>query len=199
MSEVSASRLGDVAPLARPSSFAVEDIYWGYIVKSGRGTPVGLALVQIVSFFFGVSFLTAAAGMMLVPTLMMDGDLGPMRIGAAVLLGAVAFYLLWFASRGSQPELHVDTSTGEIREVIVNRAGRPTTVGCYGFDTIGGVFLEPHTVENWATLVLRYRNTAQTVTVAQGIEAQLIPLRDRLAQDLMVDLRAPRSGRSRAA
>jgi hypothetical protein len=35
-------------------------------------------------------------------------------------------------------------------------------------------------------LVLQYRDTDQQVSVAEGLEAQLIPLRDRLAQDLMV-------------
>ena len=77
-------------------------------------------------------------------------------------------------------------SVGEVREVICNRAGKPTTVGCYGFDTIGGVFLEYNEDHETASLVLRYRNTSQTVHVAEGTEAQLISLRDRLAQDLMV-------------
>lgn len=196
MSDLNASGQRDAAAFARPSGFSVEDIYWGYIVKSGRRPPIGVVVAQALSFFFGACFLTAGIGILMMPTLMFDGDLGPMRIGSAVLFGAVSVYLLWFASRGSQPELHIDTSVGEIREVICNRAGRPTTVGCYGFDTIGGVFMEQHPTENTASLVLRYRNTAQTVSVAEGIEAQLIPLRDRLGQDLMLE---PKTGRSRAA
>ena len=196
MSDLNASERAGSASLARPSAFSVEDVYWGYIVKSGRRAGLGILIAQFASFFLGACFLTAAIGILLMPTLMFDGDLGPMRTGAAVLFGAVAAYLLWFASRGSQPELHVDTSVGEIREVICNRAGRPTTVGCYGFDTIGGVFMEQHPTENTATLVLRYRNTAQTVCVAEGLEAQLIPLRDRLGQDLMI---TPKTGRARAA
>lgn len=196
MTDLNASGQTGMGPMVKSSGFSVEDIYWGYIVKSGRRPGIGIVLAQVTSFFFGACFLTAATGILLLPTVMFDGDIGPMRIGAAVLFGAVAVYLLWFASRGSQPELHVDTSVGEIREVICNRAGRPTTVGCYGFDTIGGVFMEQHPTEHTATLVLRYRNTAQTVCVAEGIEAQLIPLRDRLGQDLMVE---PKTGRSRAA
>lgn len=196
MSDLNASGQRGTAAFAKPSGFSVEDIYWGYIVKSGRRPSIGVVVGQALSFFFGACFLTAAIGILMMPTLMFDGDLGPMRIGAAVLFGAVSAYLLWFASRGSQPELHIDTSVGEIREVICNRAGRPTTVGCYGFDTIGGVFMEQHPTENTASLVLRYRNTAQTVCVAEGIEAQLIPLRDRLGQDLMLE---PKTGRSRAA
>ncbi len=186
MSDVAASVTGVHENLAKPSSFVVEDIYWGYMIRSGRGPSLGVALAQAVCFFFGVCLLTAAVGILILPTLFFDGDLSSMRVGSAVLFGAFAMYLLWFASRGTQSEVHVDTSVGEIREVICNRAGKPTTVGAYGFDTIGGVHLEPAKDIGTATLSLRYRNTSQTVCVAEGTEAQLIGLRDRLAHDLMV-------------
>lgn len=186
MSDMSASVTGVHENLAKPSSFVVEDIYWGYTIRSGRGPSLGVALAQAVCFFFGVCLLTAAIGMLALPTLFFDGDLSSMRVGAAALFGAFAAYLLWFASRGTRTEVHVDTSVGEIREVICNRAGKPTTVGAYGFDTIGGVYLEPAKDGGAATLSLRYRNTSQTVCVAEGTEAQLLGLRDRLANDLMV-------------
>lgn len=172
--------------LAKPSTFAVEDTYWGYIVRSGRGPSLGVMVSQATSFFLGACFLTASFSILLLPTLMFDGDVGVFRVGAATLFGAVACYLLWFASRGTRTELHVDNSVGEIREVICNRAGKPTTVGCYGFDAIGGVFLDFNENIGMHSLVLRYRNTVQTVPVAEGTEAQLIGLRDRLGQDLMV-------------
>ncbi|WP_296424144.1 hypothetical protein [Yoonia sp.] len=193
MSDFNASGGNGQMHFAKTSSFTVEDIYWGYMVRSGLGPSIGVVIAQAASFFLGACLLTAAIGILVLPTLMFDGDIGVMRMGAATLFGAMAAYLLWFASRGTRAELHVDTSVGEIREVICNRAGRPTTVGCYGFDTIGGVFLDEREDENWATLVLRYRNTAQTVCVAEGTEAQLMPLRDRLGQDLMVQAKTTRS------
>lgn len=186
MSDMTASVAGIQDGLAKPSSFVVEDIYWGYIIRSGLGPSLGVALAQAVCFFFGVCLLTAAAGLLVLPALFFDGDLSTMRIGSAALFGAFAVYLLWFASRGTQAEVHVDTSVGEVREVICNRAGNPTTVGCFGFDTIGGVYLDQSENGKTAVLSLRYRNTSQTVTVAEGSEAQLISLRDRLANDLMV-------------
>ena len=186
MSDFTASVTSIHDDFAKPSSFAVEDIYWGYIIRSGCGPSLGVALAQAVCFFFGVCLLTAAAGLLVLPTLFFDGDLGAMRLGSAALFGAFAGYLLWFASRGTQAEVHVDTSVGEVREVICNRAGNPTTVGCFGFDTIGGVYLDRGERDGKAVLSLRYRNTSQSVTVAEGSEAQLISLRDRLANDLMV-------------
>ena len=186
MSDVHASVIGIQDNLAKPSSYLVEDIYWGYIIRSGKGPSMGVALAQAVCFFFGVCLLTAAAGILVLPTLFFDGGFGTMRIGSAALFGAFAGYLLWFASRGTQAEVHVDTSTGEIREVICNRAGKPTTVSAFGFETIGGVFLNADPKSGIHVLSLRYRNTAQTVTVAEGTEAQLIALRNRLAHDLMI-------------
>ncbi|WP_342075386.1 hypothetical protein [Yoonia sp. SS1-5] len=186
MTNINVAVPGGAQHLARPSTFSVEDTYWGYVVRSGRGPSLSVVMSQIASFFFGACFLTACFGILLMPSIAFDGGTGAFRVGAATLFGAVAFYLLWFASRGTRPELHVDNAVGEIREVICNRAGKPTTVGCYGFDTIGGVFIETDPESSLSTLVLRYRNTVQTVAVAEGTEAQLIGLRDQLARDLMV-------------
>ena len=186
MSDIDLPNQSKQRRLARPSTFEVEDTYWGYIVRSTRGPSLGVMLSQAGSFFFGACFLTAAAGILLLPSVMFDGDSGAFRIGAATLLASVAAYLLWFASRGTQPEIHVDNSVGEIREVICNRAGRPTTLAVYGFDAIGGVFLDYNESTGLSNLVLRYRNTVQSVPVAEGQEAQLIGLRDRLGHDLMV-------------
>ncbi|KJZ20342.1 hypothetical protein TW80_05920 [Loktanella sp. S4079] len=176
--------------IAKSSSFSVEDTFWGYQIKSGRSPALGVVLAQILSYLFGASFMIAAVSILAMPVLFFDGNIGVIRIMASVLFGAVGFYLLWFASRGSQAEVHIDTSVGEIREVITNRAGRPTTIGAYGFDAISSVGIEPQSESAVAALVLEYRDSGQRVSVAEGIEAQLVPLRDRLAQDLMVETRS---------
>ncbi|SFR41737.1 hypothetical protein SAMN04488005_1685 [Yoonia tamlensis] len=167
------------------TQFSVEDTFWGYQIRSGTSPALGVILAQSASYFFGACLMISAVSITIVPLLFTGEGVGTMRIVASVLLGAAAFYLLWFASRGSQTEIHVDTSVGEIRQVISNRAGRPTTVGAYGFDTIGGV----HIIDGhgpMSLLVLQYRDTDQQISVAEGLEAQLIALRDRLARDLMV-------------
>ena len=181
--------------LARPTSFEVEDTFWGYIVRSGQRPPLGVVVSQVVSFFVGACFLTAAVGMLIVPTLMLDAELAVLRLGVATVFAAFAIYLLWFASRGTRTELNVDNSLGEIREVIRNRAGGQTDIGVYGFDAIGGIFLELDEDTGHSNLVLRYRNTARTIHVAEGTEAQLIGLRDRLGLDLMVQPQTLTSGR----
>ncbi|MEL7178845.1 MAG: hypothetical protein AAFN63_03355 [Pseudomonadota bacterium] len=171
--------------IARTSSFEVEEVFWGYKVKSGQSAPFSVMLGQAICFFFGVCLMTATFGVLVLPTLFFDGGLGFMRIGAACLMGAAGFYLLWFASRGVLPEIHFDTRDNEIREVVCNRSGKPTTVATYTFDEIGGIYLEPDPATGQSQLLLGYLDTAQTIAVASGSEAILLPLRDRLARDLL--------------
>ncbi|MEO1639757.1 MAG: hypothetical protein AAFU41_10985 [Pseudomonadota bacterium] len=171
--------------LAQTSHYTVEDVYWGYMIRPNRGPKFSVALGQAVSFFFGVCFMTACLGILVLPTLFFDGELGSMRVGSATLFGAAAIYLLWFASRGTLPEVHIDTNLGEVREVICNRAGRPTTVGAYSFDAIGSVLMEENPDTSRAKLILQYRDTQKGVIVAEAPTAQLIALRNRLAHDLL--------------
>lgn len=195
MTDFQASPADFTQTVSRRSVFDVEDVFWGYKIRSGSSLPFDVVLGQALSFFFGVCFLTACLGILLLPTLFFDGDLGVVRIGAVVLLGAAAAYLLWFASRGTLPEVHVDTKAGTIQEVICNRAGKPTPVGAYRFEEISGVFLVANPETGLSELLLRHSASAPPVFVAEATEAQLIALRDRLARDL---LEIPRTQRKTA-
>lgn len=190
MSDTQESSVDVRSYMSKTAKFSIEEVFWGYQVRSNMSPDMRVVVAQVLSYFLGACFLTAAAGILLMPVLMFDGEIGVIRVGAAVLFAAVATYLLWYASRGTKPELHVDTSVGEIREVICNRTGKPTTVAVYGFDSIAGVNIEESPSSDGAVLVLQYRTTDQAIRVAEGTEAQLISLRDRLAQDLLV---SPRS------
>ena len=168
--------------------FHVDETYWGYIIRKGASGATPMMILQGLSMFLGASFAAAALGLILVPDALMGSIDMVMRGGAAVVFGAIAAYLLWFASRGTQSELQIDNSLGEVREVVRNRAGRSTLIGRYGYDVIGGVFLDrtaSKTVD--PVLMLRYRNTAQTLPVATAPEAELETLRNRLGRDLMID------------
>lgn len=185
MTDMNISTANFADGIARTEPFEVEDVFWGYKVRSGGGAPFSVVFGQAVCFFFGVSLMTATFGVLVLPTLFFDGGAGIMRIGAATLMGAVAFYLLWFASRGTLAEVHVDTRENEIRQVVCNRSGRPTTVATYAFDEIGGIFLEADEESGQAELLLGYSDTSQMIAVAAGAEAQLLPLQNRLARDLL--------------
>lgn len=171
--------------MARPSQYEVEDLYWGYIIRARGGPKLSVAIGQAVSFFLGTACMTAALGILILPALLFDGGVGAMRVGAATLFGAASAYLLWFASRGTQPEVQVDTNLAEIREVICNRAGRPTTIASYRFEGVSGIMMSDEDETGTAELALQYHDSDRVIIVASAPTAQLIPLRNRLASDLL--------------
>ncbi len=175
----------ELAP--RKQTFQVAETYWGYIIRKMDGPNIAMIVLQSLSMFFGASFLAAALGLLLLPDVVAGSVDLVMRAVAALIFFGLAAYLLWFASRGTESEVQIDNALGEVREVVRNRAGKSTLVGRYGFDSIGGVFIDrANSSGNFATLVLRYRNTAQTLGVVRGEVDQLEPLRDRLGKDLMM-------------
>jgi hypothetical protein len=171
--------------------YNIEETYWGYIIRGTHNAPAWIIVTQLASWIAGIILAIFAIGIMAVPG---NGDVVDhliFKVGASVPLAVVAGMLFWYASRGHLIDIEFDTSRGEIREVLRNHSGRSTLIGLYGFDSIGGVFLERHKLDGLhpsgqATLVLRYRNTAQILRIASGEEDMLTSLRDRLGRDLMV-------------
>ena len=176
----------------KSSQFEIDETYWGYIIRSKDGPGLSIVLLQGLAMFFGACMLAVAVGLLIVPQ-MMTGSLDlTMRGMAAVFFTAAAVFLLWFGTRGVETELQIDNTLGEVREVLRNRTGKSTLVGRYGFDAIGGVFLDRNVgSQGEAGLMLRYRNTTQVLPVARGSVAALEALRNRLGQDLILDLHEP--------
>ena len=187
------SRSGLAAPERFEADyFAVDETYWGYIVRSTEPVPMSVVLLQGLAWLIGIACVVATFGLWLMPTNMTHGGIVGMKLGATVITALSAMLCLWFASRGTESEIQVDTRLGEVREVVRNRAGKATLIGRYGFDAIGGVFIDRASASvARGALVLRYRNTAQTLEVATGEMTGLAALRDRLGRDLMVLPRNP--------
>lgn len=176
---------------ARSPRLSVQEAYWGYTIRTQNAPRLSILMLQAGAMLTGAACLAAAIGLQVLPQAIVAANDPLFKDVASVLFAAVAALLLWFASRGTTPELQVDTTLGEVREVVRNRAGKATLLGRYGFDAIGGVFLDRQVgPKNEATLVLRYQNTAQTLHVASGPIAPLEMLRDRLGRDLILSGRA---------
>ena len=167
--------------------FAVDETYWGYVVRCTEAESVWVRAAQGAAWIAGICSCIGALGLWVVPMTQYDAGLLPMKLGASFILAGIAVYLLWYASRGTHSELQIDTSLGEVREIVRNQAGRPTLLGRHGFDSIGGVMIDRTTQRKGrASLVLRYGNTAQLMPVAWGVESDLTALRDRLGHDMMI-------------
>ena len=167
--------------------FEVDETYWGYVVRCTGAESRWVQMAQGVAWFAGIGFCIATLGLWAVPMTQFDTGLLPMKLGATFIMAGIAVYLLWYASRGTHSELQVDTSLGELREIVRNQAGRPTLLGRHGFDAIGGVMIDRTTLRKGrACLVLRYGNTSQLMPVAWGLENELTALRDRMGHDMMI-------------
>lgn len=177
------SRSGAVRP-----TYSLDETYWGYIIRAREPLRPGVLVAQWVSWLFGAAFAVAALGLWVLPQAMLTGEGIGLKIGASTVMAGAAMLLFWYSSRGTEAELQIDTSLGEIREVTRNRAGRPTLLARYGFDSIGGVHVDRS--GSRPRLVMRYGNTAQMVPVCAGSEEDLALLRNRLGRDVV--LNAPR-------
>ncbi len=170
------------------ASMALDETYWGYIIRDMRRGDAMLLAMQMAAGAMAAAFAVATAGLWAMPSMAFTGAaLVSKAILSAFFLG-MAGVLAWYATRGSRSELQVDLRLGEVREVVRNRAGRATLVGRYGFDAIGGAFLDGSKAgKGNAALKIRYRNTTQSIEVARGPLARIEALRDRLGRDLLSD------------
>ena len=172
--------------------YEVDETYWGYIIRSTERPSALIGLLQGVSFLFGLALLIATMGLWIVPGSITGGAAVAMKFGMTVFTGGASIFCLWFASRGTLSEVHIDTRLAEVREVVRNKAGRASLIGRYGFDAINEVAIDTPDEENRAAacaLVLRQRGTHRILQIARGNFSALSELQDRLGGDLMLRAR----------
>ncbi len=179
------------SPLDRVSapvpSAQVLDAYWGYTISSTALPPLSVVVAQTLTWCVGVCFLLAALGLWVVPGQVSTGADFAMKLALSSVLGGIAALFLWYASRGARIEVQVDIALSEVREVVRNRAGRPTHAARHAFAEFGAAYLDRKTqVPGAATLVLRFGNTTRVLPVVQGPVAEMEILRDRLGRDLLL-------------
>jgi len=169
----------------------LEETHWGYVLRSSERPPIVVVAGQMLAWGLGAICLMDALGLWLVPGSAIGGDALELKLGLTAVLPSATATLLSYASRGIDPEWQIGTTRGELREVLRNKAGRPTVLAHYGFDAIGGVVMDRATLRGrlpngHACLVLRLGNSSRLLPLIVGPETLLAPLRDRLGRDLIV-------------
>lgn len=165
-------------------TFFVEESSWGYTIHSALQSPPGLAAAQFISWLVGIFCAVLAVGILALPIVTRFAMPDLFQAGPAVLLACVAVYLFWYSSRGTQPAFQVDIAKKEIREVVVNRVGKPSNKVAYPFAVVEDVFAVTDQDEKTAQLVLWFRKSDEALAIAEATPAQLVHLRDRVANDL---------------
>ncbi|WP_386681369.1 hypothetical protein [Loktanella sp. R86503] len=163
------------------TGFSIQEAYWGYRIIPEGAPPLRLVAMQAAAMLGGAALIAGSVALMF----MSRSTDFMFMVPAILLLMALGTSLMWFASRGTMINIEVDAMAGEVREVVRNRTGGLSVISRYGFDCVGSVFIQ-RPAAGPATLMLRYRNTARTLAVASGSEADLARLRDRMGRDLIV-------------
>ena len=172
-------------PGAAGPGFRIEETFWGYRIVPRGIVPCRMVMLQLTALAGGAIFMAAAVSVVMAN----PADI-LFRLPILLGIGAIGAALLWCATRGALVQFEVDAMQSEVREVVRHRTGRATVLARYGIDCVGGVFIQ-RCGQTGASLKLRYRNTARTMTIAAGDEADLMRLRDRLGRDLIVGRSVP--------
>lgn len=173
--------------------YRTEETHWGYIVSATAGLGKSLRIAQGISMVLGAIFLAIVISLWLWPALTIGVDALLMRYFATVFFGGLAALFLWYASRGSRSEIHIDLSRGEVRDVIRNKTGKLTLLGSYGFDTVEDVVIEPSAASDEVDLVLRYATSVGSLVVASGRPRDLAALQARICKDVVIKRDGPAS------
>lgn len=176
------SGLARGVPDAGIGGVSVDETLWGYVVRAEERHSGAVWLARRIAILVATAALISIAFLWLMPGV--SSPLG--RIGATGLLTCFAGIAVWLAGRGYAPETHVDLQRGEVREVLRDAEGRTRLMGRTAFRDIGGLHIDRSgRPAGQGRLVLRWRNTGQTLTVAVGAEGALVLLRDRIGGDLL--------------
>ena len=170
------------------ASFEIVRMDWGYALRPLMKVQKRILVGQALSYIIGVCLAVVALGTFLVPILFLDGALTSLRIGAAGISGAVAAYLLWFASRGTQSEVQIDFETETIRAVVPHRGGAPTLLGAYPFSAFSALLRRPAGVAGLSDLALQAKDGGSALWLARAETAEIAALQSRLERDLFARL-----------
>lgn len=180
------------------TNLEVTEAYWGYVLRTKDTNRTLSDVLQAFSLFGGVCLLFVAAAMWLNPAAVVSGEVLVFKLGTSGAMAAAGGLFVHFATRGTYTELQVDVSLSEIREVVRNRSGAPTLLGRYAFNAVDSVYIDRSGANGQASLIMRYRNSAQLIEIANGDVEWLEGLRDRLGRDILTDRRTVVSSPARA-
>ncbi|WP_375256317.1 hypothetical protein [Yoonia sp.] len=170
------------------ASFEIVRMDGGYALRPLMKVQWRILVGQFLSYLIGICFAVVALGTFLVPVLFFDGALTSLRIGAAGMSGAVAAYLLWFASRGTRSEVQIDFETELIRALIPHRGGAPTLLGVYPFSAFSALLHRPSGLAGLSDLALQPKDGGSALWLARAETAEIAALQSRLERDLFARL-----------
>lgn len=175
--------------LARP---AVSEHYWGYEI-SKRIQVIDLAvLTRAVAGFLTIACFVSAIMVWLVPAMAFTGDVMMGKALASVGMACLGSLMFRFVGRGTRMRVQVDTSVGEIREVVSGMFGSTIVLSNYGLDAIEAVDVAVSRKDPAFGQLHVALKDGPVLPVGDGSVVGLGPLRDKIANDCGLESNAPK-------
>ena len=176
----------------------IEEESVGYQVRTATLLRDRAPLIERVSAICAIALIAGAlTGILEAKAHGLSGLGGnPMTPAAIILTGGVAF--LWISIRGMRYRVKFDLAQRQMHLLVCNRLDSCRVLRTLGFDDIGSAFVKrPARQGQTAKLFVRIGDSDDVIEVAQGTEAELKKLHDRLRRDLPAHVETPPSSASR--
>jgi hypothetical protein len=180
--------MNDQAELAdegRPSSLAVGETYWGYIVREHASDQDRRFLRDAVLVFSGAVLVLVGLGQWLMPGALFTADLVALKIAVTAAMLSLGLVCLHAVGRDAAVEIQVDTVKRELRVVERDRRGGERLVQRIAMRDIDSAYVKrgPHPSAG-GHLLLRVAHSEAPLHLASGSERELRLLHDRVRRDL---------------
>jgi len=171
-------QVGFVPSLNCPS---VTDFYWGYEI-SNRVHEINLSvLARGFAVLVVVASLLAAMLMWFMPSVAFGGDVVLGKALGSITCLCIAAMLFRFAARGTRVRVQIDTSTGELREVVSDMFGSTVVLSHYGLDAVKEVSIETSKADSSIGQVQLTLKDGSKMPVGEGAMIGLYPWRNKIA------------------
>lgn len=167
----------------------VRDHFWGYEVSRSVHVIDLAGLARGAAILFTISAFIAACLVWLVPAMAFAGDAIFAKTLASFVFICLGVVLIRIAGRSTRVRVQIDTSTGEVREVVSGMFGTTIVLSRYGLDTVKGVSVVTSRTDPTFGQIHLSMKYGDTIPVGDGVIMALRPLRDRLAGDCGFDVR----------
>ena len=166
----------------------VTEHFWGFEVRPNEQVlDLAVLMRALTGFLAGAAFI-AALGIWLLPSTAFVESAFSSKLIVSVLLMIGAVLLARVAARGTHVRVQLDTSAGEIREVVDGAFGGNLVLATYGLDAVEAVgVVESAKNRGFGQVQIRVRG-ANAISAGDGAVSALATLRNRIANDCGLDV-----------
>lgn len=182
------------APVAQANVFMrpnVTEHFWGFEVRPNEQVFGVAVLLRAMSGFFAGAAFISALGVWLLPAMAFVISALTAKAIVSVFLTICAVSLARVALRGTQVRVQIDSSAGELREVVDGAFGRGLALATYGLDSVKAVEVVESAEQNGFGQVQIHVNGAGNIPVGDGALSALAVLRDRIATECGLETSGP--------